>query len=104
PLRDRPEDIPLLAIHFTQKYSRHGQKPCTIAPEAMERLLTYSWPGNIRQLENAIERASVTARDGVIALENLPPELVQSNKKSTHWQVDLARPLPEQLAELTAAF
>ncbi len=104
PLRDRPEDIPLLAIHFTQKYARPGQQPCTIAPEAMERLLAYSWPGNIRQLENAIERASVTARDGIINLENLPPELVHPSKRSATLQIDLTRPLPEQLTELTAAF
>lgn len=104
PLRDRPEDIPLLAVHFAQKYARPGQQPCSIAPEVMEHLLAYSWPGNIRQLENAIERASVTARDGILQLENLPPELINPNKRSAHLQVDLARPLPEQLAELTAAF
>src|SRR5207244_7481197 len=61
PLRDRPEDIPLLAQHFAEKYA-HGKQPKQIAPEAMEVLLAYRWPGNIRELENAIERATVTTR------------------------------------------
>jgi DNA-binding NtrC family response regulator len=104
PLRERTEDIRLLATYFTQKYARPGQNPCEIAPEAMERLLGYSWPGNIRQLENAIERACVTARDGIIRLENLPPELSQPVKRPAHLQVDLNRPLQEQLKELTDAF
>src|SRR5262249_42592791 len=64
PLRERPEDIPLLAAHFTQKYARPGETPPQITPEAMELLLAHRWPGNIRELENAIERACVTSRDG----------------------------------------
>src|SRR5262249_2378174 len=63
-LHDRPEDIPLLAMHFAEKYARAGDGPKQIAPEAMEVLLGYHWPGNIRELENAIERACVTSRDG----------------------------------------
>ncbi len=60
PLIERPEDIPLLAAHFTQKFSRPGAPPKAISPEAMELLLQHRWPGNIRELENAIERATVT--------------------------------------------
>src|SRR5207248_3182429 len=56
PLRDRAEDIPLLVQHFTEKYSRKDRPTNQIAPEAMEVLLRYRWPGNIRELENAIER------------------------------------------------
>src|SRR5207244_3642159 len=59
-LHERPEDIPILAAHFSQKYARPGQPPKQIAPEAMEVLLRYGWPGNIRELENAIERGCVT--------------------------------------------
>src|SRR5207302_4186000 len=60
PLRERSEDIPLLAMHFAQKYARPGQASKQIAPEAVEVLLQYRWPGNIRELENVIERACVT--------------------------------------------
>ncbi len=104
PLRERVEDIPLLATHFTHKYARPGHPPCQIAPEAMELLLKFAWPGNIRQLENAIERACVTARDAVIRPENLPQDVTKPAKPSTPLTVDLTRSLPEQLAELTASF
>jgi DNA-binding NtrC family response regulator len=104
PLRDRPEDIPLLAAHFTHKYARAGQPPVQITPEAMEQLLKFSWPGNIRQLENAIERACVTAREGLIRPENLPQDLTRPPRTAAPLTVDLTRSLPEQLAELTASF
>ena len=105
PLRDRMEDVPLLAQHFAQKYARVGQPAPQVSPEAMAGLMAYHWPGNVRQLENAVERACVTARDGVIRANNLPPDLVkQEPPGKSAMQVDLARPLPDQLAELTAAF
>jgi DNA-binding NtrC family response regulator len=106
PLRDRPEDIPLLATHFAQKYAR-GSKPPEFSPEAMQLLLSYNWPGNVRQLENAVERACVTARDGVILPGHLPPDVargVGGSGRPSPFNVDLARPLPDQLAELTATF
>jgi DNA-binding NtrC family response regulator len=104
PLRDRPEDIPLLASHFVEKFGLPGKAVSQIAPEAMEALLRYRWPGNVRELENAIERACVTSRDGVIRPENMPPEIVQPAAPRYELPVDLARPLAEQLAELAAAF
>ncbi|MFO0960174.1 MAG: sigma-54 dependent transcriptional regulator [Isosphaeraceae bacterium] len=104
PLRDRAEDIPLLAAHFAEKYGRPGQPACRFSPEAMQRILDYNWPGNIRQLENAIERAVITARDGAIGLENLPPELSSPAPRKFSFPIDLNRSLPEQLAEVTADF
>lgn len=104
PLRDRPEDIPLLAEHFCQKYARPNQAPCQITPEAMQVLLKCEWPGNVRQLENAIERASVTARDGQIRPSNLPPDVAKRSDAKNPFQVDLCRTLPDQLAEITSAF
>src|SRR5207249_4171271 len=61
PLRERPEDIPLLAACFAEKYALPNTAPKQVAPQAMEALLNYRWPGNIRELENALERASVTS-------------------------------------------
>jgi DNA-binding NtrC family response regulator len=104
PLRQRPEDIPLLSTHFTQKYARPTAPPCQITPEAMQALLAYNWPGNVRQLENAIERACVTASNGEIRPENLPPDIIRPQASRANIQVDLARTLPEQLAEITAEF
>jgi DNA-binding NtrC family response regulator len=103
PLRDRAEDIPLLATHFAEKYARPGEPTRQLAPQAMEVLLHYRWPGNIRELENAIERACVTSRDNVIQLDNLPPELVTPAAPKLPFHIDLDRPLPDLLREATAA-
>jgi DNA-binding NtrC family response regulator len=104
PLHERPEDIPLLANHFVEKLSRPGAPPKVIAPEAMEALIQHRWPGNIRELENAIERACVTSRDDCIRVENLPAEVFKRGRPRYPMQIDLSRPLTEQLNELTAAF
>jgi DNA-binding NtrC family response regulator len=104
PLHERPEDIALLAEHFAQKFSRPAATAKQIAPETMELLLQHRWPGNIRELENAIERACVTTRDDVVRPENLPPEILKPNRPRLQLPVDLTRPLTEQLTELTAAF
>jgi two-component system response regulator AtoC len=103
-LRSRPEDIPLLASHFAGKFARPGTD-VTISPEAMNVLLAAPWPGNVRQLENAMERACVTARDGVIRPEHLPRDLAARAGNATYpLHVDLSRPMPEQLAKITAYY
>jgi DNA-binding NtrC family response regulator len=104
PLSERPDDIPLLAGHFVQKFSRPGAPTKAIAPEAMETLIQHRWPGNIRELENAIERACVTSRDDLIRVEDLPAEIRQPGRPRYQLPVDLSRPLTEQLNDLTAAF
>ncbi len=104
PLRDRSEDIPLLTAHFIRKYAQPGTAP-TVSPEAMDLMLAHPWPGNVRQLENAIERAVITARDGLITPASLPPEIRRHlSPNRSLLQVDLTRHLPDQLAEITAAF
>ncbi|HET9597449.1 MAG TPA: sigma-54 dependent transcriptional regulator [Anaeromyxobacteraceae bacterium] len=73
-LRDRIEDVPLLAHHFLRRYSdRLGKKVKTVSPEAIELLCGYRWPGNVRELENAIERAVVLCRSETITPADLPP-------------------------------
>ena len=64
PLRERKEDIPLLAVHFCQKFAAAmgRPEPPRIPPETMDRLIAYDWPGNVRELENAVERAMVINR------------------------------------------
>jgi DNA-binding NtrC family response regulator len=99
PLRERCEDIPLLATHFTEKYARPGDAPKQISPEAMQVLLNYRWPGNVRELENAMERASVTTRDNLIRPENLPAELTAPATPKFPFPIDLERPLPEVIQD-----
>ncbi len=102
PLRDRPEDVPLLATHFVEKYTPHGEARKQIAPEAMELLLKYSWPGNVRELENALERACVTSHDGTIHLENLPPDLSAPPKSKQLFNIDLHTPLTDVVRDAVA--
>jgi DNA-binding NtrC family response regulator len=72
-LRDRTEDIPVLAEHFLQQYSQLYQKPVrTIQPTAMAALIDYSWPGNVRELENIIQSAIILTEGDSIGLEDLP--------------------------------
>jgi two-component system response regulator PilR (NtrC family) len=74
PLRDRREDIPLLAEHFLATYSEQmGKSISGIARSAMELLLLHEWPGNIRELENVIERAVALESTPAILPESLPP-------------------------------
>ena len=76
PLRERREDIQLLASHFLQKYSSELGRPVPNLTEAvMQSLLTYSWPGNVRELENLMERASVLCRGTTVDLQLLPPDM-----------------------------
>jgi two-component system, NtrC family, response regulator HydG len=74
PLRERTEDVPLLAHHFLRRYSdRLGKRVKTLAPEAVELLCGYQWPGNVRELENAVERAVVLCRTETVTPADLPP-------------------------------
>jgi two-component system NtrC family response regulator len=73
PLRERREDIPPLLDHFLRKVcEREGKEISGVSPEARHFLLTYDYPGNVRELENIIERAVVLSRKGIIGLEDLP--------------------------------
>ena len=108
PLRDRKEDIPLLVQHVFDKIAadraaRDGHipagPPMTVSQEAMRRLMAYHWPGNVRQLENAIERAmAVSTGRSQIDVAQLPVEVQQSH------EVALAAPvtLPEEGLDLDA--
>jgi DNA-binding NtrC family response regulator len=74
PLRARRQDIPLLIDHFLRELtSRHGRGPVAVDPEAQRRLLAYEWPGNIRELQNVLERAMLLAEQDVIGPEHLTP-------------------------------
>jgi two-component system response regulator HydG len=76
PLRDRPADIEPLIEHFLAAAStKLGQPACRLAPEARTLLLRCPWPGNVRQLRNVLERASVLASSGVIRPDDLPAEV-----------------------------
>jgi len=75
PLRDRPDDIPLLVSHFIDKFSREiGKSDITISPEVMKSIYNRKWPGNVRELEHIIERAVILCSGDVIKISDLPEE------------------------------
>jgi two-component system NtrC family response regulator len=76
PLRERREDIPILAAHFLTRYSGENNKVFRgFSPEAMDYLTAYEWPGNVRQLQNVVERCVVLAASDVVQVEDLPTEI-----------------------------
>jgi two-component system NtrC family response regulator len=104
PLRQRQEDIPLLATHFISKYVAENLRDKTrITPEALKVLVQYDWPGNVRELENVMERAVILCSDNVIAPQDLPAELAPSGSESK-LEIDrfipLHTPLPEALESI----
>jgi two-component system response regulator AtoC len=81
PLRERKEDIPLLANYFLQKFSGEHHKAIShISPEAMEILMRYDWPGNVRELENTIERAMILSPHPIVLPEDLPQKILGSEQ------------------------
>jgi two-component system response regulator PilR (NtrC family) len=78
PLRKRPEDVPLLVEHFLARFNaENGKSVQRVTPEVMERLMAYPWSGNVRELENVIERGVVLARGDEIDVDLLPRELLE---------------------------
>ncbi|KAA3657328.1 MAG: sigma-54-dependent Fis family transcriptional regulator [Calditrichaeota bacterium] len=89
PLRRREEDIPILIAHFIAKYaSELGKKIKAMSPAALKCLCNYTWPGNIRELENTIERAIVLTRNDQIDCEDLPIHIQQKNDLASDDSVD----------------
>jgi transcriptional regulator with PAS, ATPase and Fis domain len=106
PLRDRKEDIPLLVQHFLDKLAKQGPGPAknaksglTVSQEAMRHLMAYHWPGNVRQLENAVERAvAFTGGHGQIDVEDLSADIQQAHEPAPA----ATAPLPDEGIDLDA--
>jgi transcriptional regulator with PAS, ATPase and Fis domain len=93
PLREKKEDIPLLIAHFIKRYNKREKKTVQgIQPEALKILLNYNWPGNIRELENTIERAVVITNTNTIVIDDLPPHVIAMGEKET---IDIEETLPK---------
>jgi PAS domain S-box-containing protein len=84
PLRERCEDIPSLAALFLREFAASiGKRSERLSPDALRALLDYRWPGNIRELRNAIEHAIVKGRGAVVMLEDLPREIIEETARVT---------------------
>jgi DNA-binding NtrC family response regulator len=73
PLRERREDVPLLAAHFLAGFTGLGRGAVSLTPAALAALAAHDWPGNVRELENTLERVAVETRGGTIDVTDLPP-------------------------------
>jgi len=99
PLRDRLEDVPLLVNHFLQKQaSATGGEPKKIDPKAVDYLCHYDYPGNVRELENAIERACALCDEDIILPGDLPPQIVSAQGEKAPPTV-AAMPVGQKLDE-----
>lgn len=97
PLRERKEDIPLLVEEFIKKFSvEHGKEIKEVENEVLELLLEYDWPGNIRELENTIERLVILSKDSKITKDLLPEHL----KKHTLSQLSYELPYEEEISKI----
>jgi DNA-binding NtrC family response regulator len=97
PLRERTSDIPVLMDFFLKKHTRgQGQKIRSFAPDAKKALLNYHYPGNVRQLESAIERAVLLAEGETITTEDLPPEIFQKDRPTAEGVLVEGFKLPPQ--------
>ncbi|HJZ85232.1 MAG TPA: sigma 54-interacting transcriptional regulator [Polyangia bacterium] len=93
PLRERPEDVPLLCEHFLERMARQaGRRIRGFVPEALAAMRAYSWPGNARELRNAIERAVVLGEGDLVQLSDLPPEISHAQAPSARTAAALASP------------
>jgi two-component system response regulator PilR (NtrC family) len=96
PLRERPEDIPLLVKRFIEKFSKES---ITVSQEAMRKLMSFQWPGNVRQLENAVERAiALLGSRKQIEVTDLPPDLQAIAEEGAQPSLEL----PERGVDLPA--
>lgn len=94
PLRRRREDIPVLVQEFLRRY-RRTDEPVEVSPEAMRALMDYHWPGNIRELENVMERAVYLAEDGVVRLGDLPEEMLRAKDSNAGFSLPSEKSLDE---------
>ena len=86
PLRDRQDDIPLLAQHFLEKYAEKNRKNVKgFSPLVMDMLIKYGWPGNVRELENTIERAVILLTGDLITEKDLPSNIIEPYSEKSDW-------------------
>ena len=101
PLRERKEDLPPLIEHFLKKYSRENRKTdISVSKEVKDLLMNYHYPGNIRELENILERAVVLCRGDTVTIQDLPLNLRESKVEDLMKDAAGGRSLPETLEEI----
>lgn len=102
PLRKRPDDIPLLVRAFVDQFGERLKRPSlTIQPEVLDLLSQFPWPGNIRQLENVIERVMVMTENNVFGVENLPEDILEYEERRFEEESNRSQSLKERVKDVT---
>jgi DNA-binding NtrC family response regulator len=86
PLRERVTDIPLLVEHFLKQFGEMNGKKKNISNEALDLLMKYTWPGNVRQLQSVVERAYIMCEEDIMSIEHMPEEVKQTTKTSPFYE------------------
>lgn len=101
PLRERKDDIPLLVEKFLDKYRKKHEKDYQVSTELMQVLIHYHWTGNVRELENAIERSVVLCRDVILSIEDFPKEIRETKYLPNSMNLnDEEKSLPEKMENI----
>ena len=102
PLRERGNDVILLAAHYLEVYNQKYGKQVKISESVYQVFLKYKWPGNVRELQNVVESCVVLSNQGTIRVEDLPKHLLQEAEASPDDPVHLAAKLPERLEDVVS--
>ncbi len=100
PLRERKEDIPPLVYYFLEKFNKEYGKNLKITDELMEVLINYDWPGNVRQLQNTLERMVILAKGEYLTPENLPTDIKRQIKIPKESKDDTSIKIGKKIVEL----
>jgi DNA-binding NtrC family response regulator len=101
PLRERPEDVPLLVKRFAEKFAPRGKDGKRFSPAAMQSLMEHAWPGNVRELENLVERVSVTVANELVEPSDLMLTAAPAGE-GRKVAIDLSKPLTQLISETVA--
>ncbi|HOX28950.1 MAG TPA: sigma-54 dependent transcriptional regulator, partial [bacterium] len=105
PLRERRDDIPILASHFLNRFQTSNNRgPMTISRDALDLLYSFNWPGNVRELENVVERLVILSKGNEITVSNLPSRILNIEKKNVPFSPHIEMKSDETLREAVESF
>ena len=107
PLRDRPEDIPILAMHFLEKMKKQDGREYEFSNDSLRTMMEFPWPGNVRELENAIERACALSSGPILHMGDMPSQLqefrYQNQRRHAEAATEASRAIPQAAVQHNAA-
>ena len=102
PLRDRPEDIPILAMHFLEKMKKRDGRDYEFSNDSLRTMMEFPWPGNVRELENAIERACAFSSGPILHMDDMPSQLQDFRQQNQRRRAEAASEASRSVAPVAA--